>query len=171
MISGRLAFPVSFQHTLPILFGVRKVVKGNIFVNAKEFYIFTFIPIIRFEGKFIKVILAKSINNWIYYKFNITDTTSLSIACFKFENNITWVINDEYFLWTVNFFVSLFFPVLWKKNICQTLRRRANLEKTYLIHRMTYQFCISDSFDMCQVARAFRVVYLTFKGFCLLYFG
>ena len=34
------------------------------------------------------------------------------------------------------------------KFICQTLRRWANLEKTNLIHRMTYKFWIFDSLDM-----------------------
>ena len=36
-----------------------------------------------------------------------------------------------------------------KKIICQTLMRRANLEKTDLIWGTTYQFCIFDSFDTC----------------------
>ena len=51
--SERLAFPLPFPPILPLLFRVRKVVMGNIFANAKEFYIFTFISIIRFERKFI----------------------------------------------------------------------------------------------------------------------
>ena len=36
-----------------------------------------------------------------------------------------------------------------KKILCQTLRRRASLEKTDLICQMMYQFCIFDSFDTC----------------------
>ena len=34
---------------------------------------------------------------------------------FKFKNDTTWVLNGENFFWKVNFFVSLFFTVLWKK--------------------------------------------------------
>ena len=37
---------------------------------------------------------------------------------------------------------------LVKKFICQTLRRN-NLEKTDLICRTMYQFCIFDSLDTC----------------------
>ena len=36
-----------------------------------------------------------------------------------------------------------------KKFLCQTLSRRANLEKTDLTCRTMYQFCIFDSFDTC----------------------
>ena len=93
---------------------------GNTFADVKEFYIFTFISIIRFEKKFIEVNSVKSINNWIYYKFSITDTPLLS-ACFKFKNDITWVINGDFFLWTVNFFVSLFFPILWNNSFAKLL--------------------------------------------------
>ena len=42
---------------------------GNIFKNAKDFYIFTFISIMRFERKFIEVNSVKSINTWIYFSF------------------------------------------------------------------------------------------------------
>ena len=38
---------------------------------------------------------------------------------------------------------------LVKKFLCQTLRRRANLEKTELICQTTYQFCIFNSLNMC----------------------
>ena len=120
LISGRLAFPLSFRRTLPIFFGVRKVVMGSIFANVKEFYIFTFISNIRFERKFIEVYSVKSINKWIYCKFSITDTPLLS-TCFKFKNDVTWVMNGDFFLWTVNFFVSLFFPILWKNLFAKLL--------------------------------------------------
>ena len=36
-----------------------------------------------------------------------------------------------------------------KKILCQTLRRRANLEKTDLMRATTYQFCIFDQLDTC----------------------
>ena len=49
---------------------------GNIFANVKEFYIFTFISIIRFERKFIEVNSVKSINNWIYFSFFALKVTS-----------------------------------------------------------------------------------------------
>ena len=56
-----------------------------------------------------------------------------------------------------------------KKIICQTLRRRANLEKTYLIRRTTYQFCISDSFDTCMgVSMRRTTVIRCFEQFALL---
>ena len=97
---------------------------GNIFANAKEFYMFTFISIIRFERKSLLEKIQPSqltteftlVSFLLIHKnmFNITDTPLLSITCFKFKNDITWVINGEFFLWTVNFFVSLFFPILWK---------------------------------------------------------
>ena len=39
-------------------------------------------------------------------------TPPLSMVCFKFKNDITWLLNGEDFFWAVNFFVSLFFPIL-----------------------------------------------------------
>ena len=63
--------------------------------------------------------------------------------------DMTWVINGEFFLLNVEF---LFFTLLFnfvKKCLCQTVRRRANWEKTDVIRRTTYQFCIFDSFDTC----------------------
>ena len=54
-----------------------------------------------------------------------------------------WIffLNSEFLCFTL-------FSNLVKKFICQTLRRWANLEKTNLIHQMTYKFCIFDSLDM-----------------------
>ena len=37
------------------------------------------------------------------------------MVCFKFKNDIIWVLNGKKIFWTVSFFVSLFFPILWKK--------------------------------------------------------
>ena len=34
------------------------------------------------------------------------------MVCFKFKNDITWLLNGEKIFWAVNFFVSLFFPIL-----------------------------------------------------------
>ena len=50
-------------------------------------------------------------------------------------------LNVEFLCVTLSNFV--------KKIICQTLRRRANLEQTDLIRQTTYQFSICDSFDTC----------------------
>ena len=63
---------------------------------------------------------------------------------------ITWVLvcfflNDE-------FLCFLLLSNLVKKILCQTLRRRANLGKTDLIRRTTYQFCIFDSLDIRALA-------------------
>ena len=127
LISGRLAFPLSFRRTLPILFGVRKVVMGNIFANVKEFYIFTFISIIKFDKKFIEVNSVKSINSWIYYKFNITDTPPIS-TCFKFKNDITWVTNGDFFYerWISLFHFSFQFC---EKNYLPNSQEKSQLRK------------------------------------------
>ena len=58
------------------------------------------------------------------------------------------------FKWS-NFFLNSEVPCftllsnLVKNFLCQTLRGRPNLEKSDLIYRTTYQFCILDSFDTC----------------------
>ena len=57
--------------------------------------------------------------------------TLLLFLCFKFKNDITWVLNDEFFVndeffrFTLSNFVN---KILW-----QTLRRRANLEKLWYV--------------------------------------
>ena len=61
-----------------------------------------------------------------------------------------------------------------KKFLCQTLRRRANLEKTDLICQTTHQFCIFDSFNMCfdtqkDGDKSFQVVCLTVKSVSIEY--
>ena len=55
-----------------------------------------------------------------------------------------WIIflNSEFLCFTL-------LSNLVKKFLCQTPRRKANLEKTDLMHRTTYQFCILGSLDMC----------------------
>ena len=50
-------------------------------------------------------------------------------------------LNSEFLCFTL-------FSNLVKKFICQTLRGWVNLEKTNLMHRMMYKFCIFDSLDM-----------------------
>ena len=54
--------------------------------------------------------------------------------CILNLKRLTWVLNGQKKFWTVNFFVSIFFPILRKNLFAQlSIRRRANLGKTYLI--------------------------------------
>ena len=87
-------------------------------------------------------------------KFSIIDTPPLSMMCFKFKNDITWVLNGD-FLFNSRLFCFILLSNFVKKVPCQTLRRRANLEKSVLIRRTMYQFCI---FDSCDTYSGYRYV-------------
>ena len=60
-------------------------------------------------------------------------------------------LNGEFLCFTL-------FSNLVKKFICETLRRKADLEKTDLIHITTHQFCIFDSLDMCFSVSIYRTM-------------
>ena len=73
--------------------------------------------------------------------------------CFNLKNDITWVLNSECFLNSEFLCFTLLSNSVKKIFFCQTLWRRANLEKTNLIHQVTFQFCIFDSFDHASLYR------------------